>query len=106
MIGAAVASLIAYAVMGISTILVSRRYLKFHISFTFILKSAASAAIMTLCIWLINPESIARIMLSIFTGALIYFGILFAFKGLTRGEITFFVNLIKGSLQKIHGKKQ
>lgn len=105
-LGAAIATLITYVVLGISTLLVSRRYLKFPINLIFILKSTASSAIMSLCIWLINPESIAGVIISILAGVLIYFGILLALKGLSRGEIKFFVNFVVGSLRKIRGKTQ
>ena len=103
-LGAAVATLISYATLGISTLIVSRRYLKFPINLVFITKSLASSAVMALCIWLINPESIALVIVSILAGIIIYFGTLFALKGLSRGEIRFFVGYIAGFLRKIRGK--
>ena len=105
-LGAAIATLIAYVVLGISTLLISRRYLKFHISLAFIIKSTVSSVIMALSIWLINPESMASVVIAAFAGVLIYFGILLALKGLSRGEITFFANSIMASLRKIRGKLQ
>ncbi len=103
-LGAAVATLIAYVVLGISVLLVSRRYLKFDINPAFIFKSIISSAVMALCIWLIAPASIAMVIVSIFAGVLIYFGILLGLKGLSRGEISFFAGLVAGGLKKIRGE--
>jgi len=101
-VGAAVATLIAYGVLGILTLLVSRRYLKFDLSVTFMLKAILASAIMTLFIWFINPESIALVLISIFAGVIIYFGVLFSVKGLSKSEVAFFVNFAKDNLRKIH----
>ena len=103
-LGAAVATLITYVFLGISTLLVSRRYLKFDINLTFILKSLVSSAVMILCVWLINPASIAMVVVSIFASVLIYFGVLLGLKGLSRAEIKFFAGLVVNSLRKIQGK--
>ncbi len=101
-LGAAVATFIAYGVLGILTLLVSRRYLRFNLSATFTLKAILASAIMTLFIWFINPESVTLVIISIFAGVLIYFGGLLLIKGLSKSEIAFFVNFAKDSLRKIH----
>lgn len=99
--GAAVATLVAYGVLGILTLIVTRKYLKFDISVPFMLKSVFSSAIMVLCIWLINPQSIALVIISILAGILIYFVVLLLIKGLSREEIAFFINFVKDNLSKI-----
>jgi O-antigen/teichoic acid export membrane protein len=101
-VGAAVANLIAYGVLGILTLLVSRKYLKFNLSVTFIPKSILASAIMTLCIWFINPESITLVTISIFAGVIIYFLGLLSVKGLSKSEIAFLVNFTKESLRRIY----
>jgi O-antigen/teichoic acid export membrane protein len=101
LLGAAVATLIAYALLGISTLLVSRRYLKFNLNPVFMLKSIAASTVMALCIRLIDPRSIAWVIASIAIGVVIYFGALLALKGLSRGEIKFFASLVTGSLNNI-----
>jgi O-antigen/teichoic acid export membrane protein len=100
-VGAAIATFIAYSVLGILTLIISRSYLKFDLSLPFILKSAIASAIMALCIWLFNPESITTVLLSILGGIVIYFGILFIIKGLSKSEITFFVNFARENLKKM-----
>jgi len=101
-LGAAVATFISYVVLGILTLLVSRRYLRFDLSSTFTLKAILASAIMTICIWFINPASITLVIISIFAGLIIYFGGLLLVKGLSKSEITFFINFAKNNLRKIH----
>lgn len=104
-LGAAVATLIAYSVLGILTLMVSRRYLKFDLSLPFMAKSVIASVIMTLCIWLIHPESIAMVIGTIFAGAAIYFAVLLLVKGLSKEEITFFVTFAKDNIKRIPGVK-
>jgi Na+-driven multidrug efflux pump len=99
-VGAAVATFIAYSALGILTLIVSRRYLQFDLSLPFILKSAIASAIMTLCIWLFKPESIISVVISIVGGIVVYFGALFLMKGLSKSEITFFVSFARENLKK------
>ncbi len=98
-LGAAVASLITYGSLFIITLIVTRRYLKFDLSVPFILKSVLSSGIMAICIWLINPQSIAWILASIFIGIVVYFVVLLLIKGLSKEERTFFVNFSKDNLK-------
>ena len=100
-LGAAVATFLAYGMLGIATVMVSRRYLKFDLSLPFIGRSIISAGIMTLCIWLISPQSLWAVLLSIFLGAVLYLAVLWAIKGFSKGEIAFFANFVKGNLGKI-----
>lgn len=100
-LGAAVATLIAYGALGMLTLIVTRRYLKFDLSLPFILKSIFASAIMALCIWLINPQSMASVTISILLGILVYFAVLLTIKGLSRREITFFISFVKDNLRKM-----
>jgi O-antigen/teichoic acid export membrane protein len=104
--GAAIATLIAYGVLGLLTLIVTRRYLKFDLSPLFMAKSVFASAVMALCIWLINPQSLAWVIISILAGTLIYFAVLLAVKGLSRNEITFFINFIKDNIKKIGRMKR
>jgi O-antigen/teichoic acid export membrane protein len=101
-LGAAVATFITCGSLGILTLLLSRRYLRFDLSATFALKAVLASAIMTLCIWFINPESITLVIISIFAGVIIYFGGLLLVKGISKSEIAFFMNFTKDNLRKIH----
>ena len=99
--GAALATLISYGLLGVLTIVVTRRYIRFGLSMPFILKSAAASGVMTLCIWLLDPGSIGLVIASIVIGALIYFIILILLKGLSRSELTFFFNFAWDNLRKV-----
>ncbi|MHB8104777.1 MAG: flippase [Dehalococcoidales bacterium] len=100
-IGAAIATLIAYGVLGMLTLVVTRRYLKFDLGILFILKSILSSAIMALCIWLINPESLAMLIISIFIGIVIYFVALVLLRALSKAELIFVINFIKSQVRGI-----
>ena len=104
-IGAAIATFIAYAVLGILTLIVTRRYMKFDLSLPFIGKSVISSSIMTLCIWAISPKTLVWTIISIIAGVLIYFSILFIIRGFSKSEITFFIKFVKDGLGKIHDLK-
>lgn len=104
-LGAAVATLTAYGVLGVLTLIITRRHLKFDLSTSFIFKSIFSSAIMASCIWLINPESIALTIISILGGALIYLAVLILIKGLNKEEITFFINFVKDNIKRVSGRK-
>ncbi len=99
-VGAAIATLIAYGALGILTLMVSRIYLKFDLSLPFMLKSAIASAIMVTGIWLSRPETIATVLIAIVGGIVIYFSILFLIKGLSKSEVTFFLGFIKENLER------
>jgi O-antigen/teichoic acid export membrane protein len=100
-VGAAIATLIAYGVLGMLTLVVTRRYLKFSLSLLFTGKSILASGVMTLCIWLIDPYSIWMVIVCIIAGIIIYFGVLLLLRGLSRQEIEFFVAFIKSNVKKV-----
>lgn len=100
-VGAAISKLASYIVLAMVTLIVTRRYMKFNLSLTFIGKSIVAAGFMSLCIWLINPQSLMMVILSILLGVLIYLTILWAMKGVSKSEMTFFAGFIKGNIRKI-----
>ncbi len=104
-IGASVATLITYGVLGILTVVVTRRYLKFNLNIPFILRSIFSSTIMVVCIWLINPVSIISVLISILLGILVYFSVLLIIRGLNKTEIKFFINFFRSNVIKIRAIK-
>ena len=93
-LGAAVATLIAYLVLGILTLLVSFRYLKFDLGLSFMAKSILASAIMTLAIWLLNPLGIMGVTISIILGLAIYFAMMLALKGFSKNELSLLKELL------------
>jgi O-antigen/teichoic acid export membrane protein len=99
--GAAVATLIAYAALGIVSIVITQKYIKFDLSLPFIGKSIFASIVMSALIWLFNPKSLVFLIISIIGGALIYFIVLFLIRGFNKNEITFFIHFVKEHLSKI-----
>ena len=93
-LGAAVATLTAYFVLGMLTVLVSFRYFKFDLSFSFIIKSILASAVMALAIWLLSPSSVIYIAASILSGVIIYFAVIFVLKGFSKNEMKLLKDLI------------
>ena len=100
-LGAAVATLIAYGVLGILTVMITRKYFKFNLSIPFIFKSIFSSTIMVVCIRLINPVSIISVLISILLGILVYFSVLLIVRGLNKTETSFFINFLRSNVIKI-----
>lgn len=92
---AAITTLAAYLLTAIIMGYRSRKYLKFSINPSFIVKSILSSIIMASIIWVMNPTGIAMIILSIIIGVIIYFSIVFLVRGFSRKEVRFFIELIK-----------
>jgi O-antigen/teichoic acid export membrane protein len=92
--GAAITTLIAYALVLAITVYYTCRIMTFPVDVLFIVKSLAAAGIMTLVVWLVNPQGALHVFLMILAGAAIYFCILFLLRGFSRGELKFFNSLI------------
>lgn len=93
-LGAAITTLVAYSLVTVATIVISRQYLKFHVNLAFILKSILASAIMSLVIWRLNPVGVKSVLLVIALGALLYFLALFLVKGFSKSEVRFFKQLV------------
>jgi O-antigen/teichoic acid export membrane protein len=94
-VGSEIASTVSYIVLGGLALIVTRRYLKFDLSLSFLMKSALASGFMALCIWLINPESALRLGLSIFAGIIAYFAALILIRGFSKSELAFFMGFIR-----------
>jgi O-antigen/teichoic acid export membrane protein len=88
-LGAAIATLISFAIASAITVRMSFKYLKFEIDWSFIIKSIIAAVIMSLIIWKLNPIGTLNVLVSIGVGAGIYFLILVLLKGIEREEVGF-----------------
>ena len=95
-LGAAVATLVAYAVLAILTVVISFRYFKFDLGFSSIMKSVLASAVMALVIWLLNPSSITKVIISILLGIVVYSAIIFALKGFNKNELSLLKDFISG----------
>jgi len=91
-LGAAIATLASYTLLSILTAIICFRWMAFDINVRFILKSIVASITMALVILRINPESIPQILLSIFTGILVYTLLIISLKGIEKKEF----ELLKG----------
>jgi O-antigen/teichoic acid export membrane protein len=92
-LGAAIATLIAFAFAFAVTAYYSNRYLKFEINAAFIVKSILASTVMSALLLAISPEGTLEIFHATIIGAAAYFIILIRLKGITRAEIYFLKGL-------------
>lgn len=102
-IGAAVATLLAYGMLGISTLFISFQYLKFDLEVPFLIKSVLSSTVMIFAIRVFDPKSITQVVISIGLGVLAYFGVIFLLRGFNRKEVDLFRELV---VLTLHGRKK
>jgi len=86
-VAAAMTTLIAYMLITIIIGYASRRQFTFNLNFRFIVKSILASSGMALVIWLINPDTLLWIILSIIIGIAIYFGFLLLLKSFSKDEL-------------------
>ena len=86
-LGAAIATLIAYITMAAISKGMSRRYFTFPVEWAFIGKALLASVVMSAFLWFFQPVAIWQVVLSIFLGAIIYFVVLFLIRGFNREEV-------------------
>ena len=89
-VGAAIATLISYAVLALLTVSISFKYLKFEIDWSFILKSTISSIVMAFLILKLNPMDVFQVLAAIGIGTIVYFSLIIALRGVTKMELKFF----------------
>ncbi len=94
-IGAAMVTLLSYSVAFMLGLYYTNQYFKIKFNYRFIIKSIIASLIMSIFIILINPKELLGLIIVIVMSILIYLSFIFAFKGINRTEIDFFVKLIK-----------
>ncbi|MCC7573631.1 MAG: oligosaccharide flippase family protein [Candidatus Methanofastidiosum sp.] len=92
--GAALTTLISFIFAFLIILYCSSKAKLFRFDIGFIMKSVIASIIMSLMIIYLNPVDIFPLILSIFLGALLYFGIIMGLKGIKKEEIKFFLNLV------------
>ena len=93
-IGGAIATLASFAFAFITTNYYANRSIKIQLSLNFVAKSLAASMVMSLLLIMIRPEGTLESALSIASGALVYFAVLFFLKGFTISEIGFVRKLL------------
>jgi O-antigen/teichoic acid export membrane protein len=86
-LGAAIATLIAFTTVLALIIYYSFKFIKFDIDFIFILKSIVSSAIMSILIIVLNPDGLFSVLYTIGICILVYFIVLFLLKGFDKQDL-------------------
>jgi O-antigen/teichoic acid export membrane protein len=93
-IGGAIATLASFAFAFITTNYYANRSIKILLSLNFVAKSLAASMVMSFLLIMLRPEGTLELALSIVSGALVYFAVLFFLKGFTISEIGFVRKLL------------
>jgi O-antigen/teichoic acid export membrane protein len=96
-LGAAITTLLAFALALILIAFYSFKYLKFDIDFRFISKSIFASIVMSLVIIRCNPIGILNVLIVIGVCAAVYATILLFLKGVEKEEIRFFRDLLRST---------
>jgi O-antigen/teichoic acid export membrane protein len=94
-IGAALTTLMAFALAFSLTALYSFRHFEFDINPRFMAKSVFASIVFAALLLYWSPSGLADILLSISVSAVIYFVTLFALRGFTTKELKFFYGIVK-----------
>lgn len=88
-VGAAVATLLAYLIAFGITLYYSIQLFDFDFDFIFLFKSVSSSIVMSCVIVLINPNDVFNLLFTILIATGVYFLLIFLLKGVTKEEIRF-----------------
>jgi O-antigen/teichoic acid export membrane protein len=94
-LGAAVATLIAYSIAFLISVFYSAKYFRFDFELSFIGKSIAASVLMSIFIIKFYPTGILNLLIVIGVSFLIYITVLLLLKGFEKEEIDFIKTLLK-----------
>ena len=93
-LGAAIATLICYILAFGVTAIASRKTMRLPFDIKEMLKIVIASAIMGIIVYIMHPNGIINVLISIVVGVIVYFAIIFILKAVTRKEIAIFKDLI------------
>ena len=99
-IAAAISTLVSFSFMAFVGSYALYRNLKVGPNWKFIVKSLMASSLMAFVVFKIRIMTFPEIFVPIFTGAVIYFILLFLLKGFTKKEIEFFKEIILATRKK------
>ena len=94
-IGAALATLLCYALAFVVTAHESRKTMRLPFDIRELLKIVVSSIIMGAVVYMMNANDILSILIAVAVGVIIYFVCIFLLKGISKNEIGIFKGLIK-----------
>ena len=93
-LGAAVSTLICYILAFSVTAFASKKTMRLPFDIKDLLKIISASAIMGIIVYMMNPNGIINVLISIIVGVIVYFAIIFILKAVTRKEIAIFKDLL------------
>ena len=93
-LGAAIATLLCYILAFTVTAIASKKTMRLPFNISELLKIGIASAIMGIAVYIMNPNGIIGVLISIVVGVIVYFAIIFILKGITRKEIAIFKDLL------------
>ena len=93
-LGAAIATLLCYILAFTVTAIASKKTMRLPFNISELLKIGIASAIMGIAVYMMHPNGIINVLISIVAGVIVYFAIIFILKGITRKEIAFFKDMI------------
>jgi O-antigen/teichoic acid export membrane protein len=94
-IGAAITTSISYIAAFSLSYYYSIQFFKININYHFIFKCLIASLLMSVFIIIINPNGILSILCTIMISCVIYFGLIYIFKGITKNEVMYFKKMFK-----------
>ena len=93
-LGAAIATLLCYILAFTVTAIASKKTMRLPFNISELLKIVIASAIMGIAVYMMHPNGIINVLISIVAGVIVYFAIIFILQGITRKEIAFFKDMI------------
>ena len=93
-LGAAIATLLCYILAFTVTAIASKKTMRLPFNISELLKIGIASAIMGIAVYMMHPNGIIGVLISIVVGVIVYFAIIFILKGITRKEIAIFKDLL------------
>ena len=93
-LGAAIATLLCYILAFTVTAIASKKTMRLPFNISELLKIVIASAIMGIAVYIMHPNGIIGVLISIVVGVIVYFAIIFILKGITRKEIAIFKDLL------------
>ena len=93
-LGAAIATLLCYILAFAVTAIASNKTMRLPFNIKELSKIVIASAIMGIIVYIMNPNGIINVLISIIVGVIVYFGIIFILKAVTMKEIAIFKDLI------------
>ena len=93
-LGAAIATLLCYILAFSVTAIASKKTMRLPFNIGELLKIVIASAIMGIAVYMMHPNGIINVLISIVVGVIVYFAIIFILKAVTRKEIAFFKDML------------